>query len=146
MKRSLLAVAILIAGAGAAWAQNDPVVARLTFFDGQIEVIRQGIPLALYPQVPIFDGDIVNTKDGRATLMFGDRSQVQVKSNSRLGISQVAGRREIDVIFGRLWAFVTEVNVSLERCVVVIHFSRQRLWNPRYCAVLIDPSERWPGS
>jgi hypothetical protein len=75
-------------------------------YDGSLEVIRLGIPIALYPESPLFSGDIVHTREGRAVVRFADRSEIRLKPNTRLQLSEKGDRRDIDVFFGRLWAYV----------------------------------------
>ena len=48
----------------------QPVIAKLTSFDGALDVLRGGIPLARYAELPAASGDVVHTRDGRATLML----------------------------------------------------------------------------
>ena len=108
-RRLLVSVAALLVAAVAAApaaAQGGSVIAKLTSFEGSVDVVRAGIPLALYPQLPLFSGDILHTRDGRATLVFEDRSEIRLKPQTRITVSETAERRDISVAIGRLWAFI----------------------------------------
>jgi len=105
-------LALLVAGT--AGAQGE-VVARLTDYDGNIDVIRRGIPLAIYPELPLRSGDLINTRDGRAALVFGDKSELRLKPQTRLAVSESEGRRDIEVFFGRLWASIKRMQTRTTR-------------------------------
>jgi hypothetical protein len=111
MKRSLASplrialLAALLASSGPALGQ-EAVIAKLASYDGTLDVIRAGIPLALYPELPLFSGDVIHTRQGRATLRFEDKTEIRLKANTRLSISERKERRDVDVFFGRLWAFI----------------------------------------
>jgi hypothetical protein len=99
-------VALLaLLAAGAAGAEES--VAKLTAYSGVLSVIRGGAGLGLHPELGLLNGDVVSTRDGRATIVFNDRSEVRVRPNTRLAINDTPERRDIDVFFGRLWAFVS---------------------------------------
>ena len=105
MTRRLLHVALLVAVlAVSAHAQQGGVIARLMHYDGDVNVVRGGIPLSLYPELPLFSGDLVRTREGRATLRFSDRSELRLQPQTHLSVSVGMQERSIEVFAGKLWA------------------------------------------
>jgi len=101
LRVTLVLVICLLAISTVASAQE---IARLYRFGGAIDVIRGGRPQALYLDMPLLNDDIVKTRRGKAIIRFKDGTEVRVRRNSHVAITQTGKRRDIRVLAGRLWA------------------------------------------
>lgn len=87
MSRRFLTVPLIFALALVAFSSlAQAPVGRLTSYDGAIEVLRGGIPLSLFPEMPLAAGDTLLTRDGRCTLRLADRTEVVLMPSSRLSL------------------------------------------------------------
>src|SRR5436190_2095512 len=81
-------------------------IAKLDRFEGDVAVIREGQTLAIYPALVLNDGDLVRTREGLAEVLFDDTTRIKVRPDTKIEIHEGAGKRDIDVVIGRLWAFI----------------------------------------
>jgi hypothetical protein len=106
MRRALPFALSLMALALVARAQTDTGIARLVTYQGEVDVVRAGVALTLAPDLPLSTGDSVSSRDGRAVVRFTDGSEIRIRPKTRIVLSDRPGGREIEVFWGRLWAFV----------------------------------------
>jgi hypothetical protein len=99
-----LAAALLLAPAAVA-AEPAPI-ARLSVFTGPVQVLRAGQPQTVFQDMPLLSDDVVASNDGRAIVIFDDRSELRLRPRTRVRIAEQAEKRDVEVFFGRLWAFV----------------------------------------
>ena len=81
-------------------------IARLALSEGALDVIREGKPVALRPELPLLSGDTVRTHDGKATLRFEDMTEIRVSPNTTLSVTEGMDKRDVNVFLGRLGAAV----------------------------------------
>ena len=97
-------VGAYLASAGAALAQP---IATLEATAGDVTVLRLGQPQAPAPAMPLQLGDVLVTRQGRASVRFlSDGSVLRVAPESRVQIDENATQRDIKLFFGRVWAHV----------------------------------------
>ena len=88
-------------------APGSQEIATLEAVGGRVNVIRLGQPQATSPSMPLQLGDIVVTKEGRASVRFQDDGTVlRIGPDSRVQIDESAKERDIKLFFGRIWAHV----------------------------------------
>jgi len=104
LRLTFLVVGILFAGVGAASAQ---AIATLEATAGDVTVLRLGQPQAPSAAMPLQLGDILVTRQGRASVRFlSDGTVLRVAPESRVQIDENATQRDIKLFFGRIWAHV----------------------------------------
>ena len=62
-RRLLRYLALATLCTGVAHAQQGSITSKLVSYEGELDVIRGGIPLALYPDLPMQSGDLVRTSE-----------------------------------------------------------------------------------
>jgi len=88
--RAILAVAVLLATAWQAAAQNA-VIGRIKSTTGAVFVVRQNASLPAKPGDPLYESDSVRTgPDGRLGLTLKDETRVALGPNSEVRVSQFA--------------------------------------------------------
>ena len=88
--RAILAVAVLLATASQAAAQNA-VIGRIKSTTGAVFVVRQNGSLTAKPGDPLYESDSVRTgPDGRLGLTLKDETRVALGPNSEVRVSQFA--------------------------------------------------------
>jgi len=88
--RAILAVAVLLATASQAAAQNA-VIGRIKSTTGAVFVVRQNASLTGKPGDPLYESDSVRTgPDGRLGLTLKDETRVALGPNSEVRVSQFA--------------------------------------------------------
>ena len=89
-KPAILAVAVLLATASQASAQNA-VIGRIKSTTGAVFVVRQNASLPARAGDPIYESDSVRTgPDGRLGLTLKDETRVALGPNSDVRVSQFA--------------------------------------------------------
>ena len=109
----LLALTLLHLPSLAVSATEPASIAKLEGYSGTVAVIRASRSLTLYPGLPLFSGDIVNVRDGRAAVRYSDGSEMKLRPETRLAITVRGRERTIDVFIGRLWSRVIRSRESL---------------------------------
>jgi hypothetical protein len=113
--RRLILILLTLACAGSLLAQSEKPIAHLTKYRGSLSVVRDGAAKSVFPGVPLKDGDIVTTRRGSATITFLDGSEIKLRRNSKISVSQRGNRRDIEVFAGNLWSRVVSWKEGLTR-------------------------------
>ena len=100
----LTALGVLVATTAPA---AEPI-ARLVRYDAVVDVLRDGHLVKPFPDLPLLAGDIVHTREGRAAVGYPDGSEVRLARSTRLQLTEGQGERNVDVFFGRLWAYIAK--------------------------------------
>jgi Tfp pilus assembly protein PilF len=99
----VLALALSLA-AGSAAAQT---IATLEATAGDVTVLRLGQAQPLTAAMPLQLGDVLVTRQGRASVRFNtDGTVLRIGPGSRVQIDENASERDIKLFFGRIWAHV----------------------------------------
>lgn len=89
--RNLLVVAMLLAAALPAFAQNDAVVGRIKSAAGAVSIVRQGSATPAQVGQPLFQSDSVRTgADGRVGITLKDETRLALGPNTDVRIDQFA--------------------------------------------------------
>ena len=89
--RSILVVAILLAGALPAFAQNDAVVGRIKSAAGAVSIVRQNATIPAQVGQPLFLSDSVRTgADGHVGITLKDETRLALGPNTDVRIDQFA--------------------------------------------------------
>jgi hypothetical protein len=65
---------------------SAPAPANLSFVDGAVDVVQDGVTERAEPPLMLIDGDIVRTRNGRAEIVFGDGTLLHLAHDSELEI------------------------------------------------------------
>jgi hypothetical protein len=106
LRRSLIPPALGAFAATTALA-GEPV-ARLIRYDAVVDVLRDGHVVKPFPDLALLAGDIIHTREGRAAVGYPDGSEVRLARSTRLQLTEGQGERNVDVFFGRLWAYIAK--------------------------------------
>ena len=102
--RAGLGLAVTFVCIASASAQQ---IATVEVTTGEVTVLRAGQPQTAAPAMPLQQGDVVVTRQGRASVRFtSDGTVMRIGPESRVQIDESSTQRDINLFFGRIWAHV----------------------------------------
>ncbi len=107
MRLTTISISIILLLSLAAAAAAAPVAGRVVALQGQVTAEAAGVKRVLALRGDVFEGDVIATAaNGRAQIMFRDRTMFTLGPNSRLGITEylrtAAGRAEFQLQQGNI--------------------------------------------
>ena len=70
-------------------------IAKLSKFEGQVELVREGNTIPLNPGMPILSGDGIKTLEGTAWVEFSDGSTLEIQPQSTITVEKGIKKRKV---------------------------------------------------
>lgn len=108
-----------LAIAGSAYAQDRPAAeasagpANLAFVEGSVDVVHEGVAARADAPLLLLDGDVVQTRNGRAEIVFADGSLLHIDHDAEL---ELLAPEQVRLLYGRV---MVRVSAAAQRSYVV---------------------------